>query len=140
MAEANLHPHEEPQLYVSRKQIYPLSVKGQFRRIKWIIMAVTLGIYYIAPFIRWDRGPNAPDQAILADFATKRLYFFMIEIWPQEFYYVTGLLIIAALGLFLANAIGGRLWCGYTCPQTVWTDLFLTVERFPNLSLELLSS
>jgi len=130
MAQLDLPNDHEPTLYASRKQIYPLRIKGKFRQIKWLIMAITLGIYYLAPFIRWDRGPNAPDQAILVDIVTKRLYFFMIEIWPQEFYYVTGLLVISALGLFLANALGGRLWCGYTCPQTVWTDLFMAVERF----------
>lgn len=130
MAEANLDTRPEPELYKAREPIYPISVKGRFRTIKWWVMAVTLGIYYLAPFIRWDRGPNAPDQAILVDFTTKRLYFFMIEIWPQEFYYVTGLLILASLGLFLANALGGRVWCGYTCPQTVWTDLYMAVERW----------
>ncbi|MGV6873331.1 cytochrome c oxidase accessory protein CcoG [Pseudochelatococcus sp. B33] len=116
-------------LYVARKKIYPQKVHGTFRRIKWIVLVVTLGIYYLLPFVRWDRGPDAPDQAVLIDFVTKRFYFFFIEIWPQEFYYVTGLLILASLILFLMNAVAGRVWCGYLCPQTVWTDLFLAVER-----------
>ena len=90
---------------------------------------VTLGIYYLLPWLRWDRGPYAPDQAVLIDFANRRFYFFFIEIWPQEFYYVTGLLIMAGVGLFLVTAVAGRVWCGYPCPQTVWTDLFLAVER-----------
>jgi cytochrome c oxidase accessory protein FixG len=122
-------PADEAPLYVARKQIYPQGVKGRFRTIKWIVLAVTLGIYYFLPFIRWDRGPNAPDQAILVDLANGRLYFF-IEIWPQEVYYLTGLLVLAALALFLMNAVAGRIWCGYLCPQTVWTDLFYAVERW----------
>ncbi|MDP8919876.1 MAG: 4Fe-4S binding protein, partial [Pseudomonadota bacterium] len=121
---------DEAPLYVPRKQIYPQGVKGRFRTIKWIVLAVTLGIYYFLPFIRWDRGPNAPDQAILVDLANGRLYFFFIEIWPQEVYYLTGLLVLAALALFLMNAVAGRIWCGYLCPQTVWTDLFYAVERW----------
>jgi cytochrome c oxidase accessory protein FixG len=80
--------------------------------------------------VRWYRGPNAPDQAVLIDFPTRRFYFFFIEIWPQEVYYITGLLILASLILFLMNAVAGRVWCGYLCPQTVWTDLFLAIERF----------
>lgn len=116
-------------LYEARKEIYPQVVHGRFRTIKWIILAITLGIYYFLPFIRWYRGPNAPDQAVLIDLANRRFYFFFIEIWPQELYYVTGLLVIAALVLFLMNAVAGRVWCGYLCPQTVWTDLFYAVER-----------
>jgi cytochrome c oxidase accessory protein FixG len=117
-------------LYASRTKIHPRRASGDFRRLKWLIMAVTLGIYYVAPWLRWDRGPYAPDQAILVDLAHRRFYFFFIEIWPQEFYYVAGLLIMAGVGLFLVTSVVGRAWCGYTCPQTVWTDLFLVVERW----------
>ena len=92
-------------------------------------MVVTLGIYYITPWLRWDRGPGAPDQAVLIDFPGRRFYFFFIEIWPQEIYYIAGLLIMAALGLFLVTSVVGRAWCGYACPQTVWTDLFVWVDR-----------
>lgn len=120
---------DETPLYAPRKAIYQQSVKGHYRTIKWIILAITLGIYYFVPFIRWDRGPNAPGQAVLVDLANSRFYFFFIEIWPQEVYYITGLLVLAALALFLMNAVAGRLWCGYLCPQTVWTDLFYAVER-----------
>jgi len=115
--------------YVAAEKIYPQATHGRFRRIKWAVLLVTLGIYYVLPFLRWDRGPNAPDQAVMIDLAGRRAYFFFIEIWPQEVYYLTGLLIIAAMALFLMNAIAGRVWCGYLCPQTVWTDLFLWVER-----------
>jgi len=123
------NPDDEP-LYAARKKIYPQHVNGTFRRIKWAVLIVTLGIYYFLPFVRWDRGPNAPDQAVLLDLPGRRFYFFFIEIWPQEVYYLTGLLILAAMALFLMNALAGRVWCGYLCPQTVWTDLFISIERW----------
>ena len=116
-------------LYAARKKIFPKRAEGYFRRFKWLVMLITLGIYYLAPWIRWDRGPHAPDQAILMDLAGRRFYFFFVEIWPQEFYFVAGLLIMAGLGLFLVTSAVGRAWCGYACPQTVWVDLFLVVER-----------
>ena len=117
-------------LYKKRERIHPKRVKGAFRRFKWWIMAATLGIYYVTPWLRWDRGPGAPDQAVLIDIPGRRFYFFFIEIWPQEIYYIAGLLIVAGIGLFLVTSAVGRAWCGYSCPQTVWTDLFLVVERF----------
>ena len=120
----------EDKLFVSQDKIYPAAVKGVYRRIKWAILWLTLAVYYLLPFLRWNRGPGQPDQAILVDFAHQRIYLFFLEIWPQELYYVTGLLIISAFSLFLVNAIAGRAWCGYLCPQTVWTDLFRAVERF----------
>ncbi len=123
-------PQDEPPLYAARQKIYPQRVSGTFRRLKWAALFVTLGIYYLLPFVRWDRGPNAPSQAVLIDFPSRRFYFFFIEIWPQEVYYLTGLLILAAVTLFLMNAVAGRVWCGYLCPQTVWTDLFQTIERW----------
>ena len=120
---------EHRELYKKREPIYPKLVHGKFRFAKWIILALTLGVYYFVPFLRWPRGLDSPDQAVLIDFAGRRFYFFWIEIWPQEIYFVTGLLIMAALALFLASALFGRVWCGYACPQTVWTDLFIAVER-----------
>lgn len=119
-----------PSLYAAREPIFPRRVSGPFRNMKWIILAVTLGIYYITPWIRWDRGPNLPDQAVLLDLANRRFYFMWIEIWPHEFYFVAGLLIMAGLGLFLFTSALGRVWCGYACPQTVWTDLYILVERW----------
>lgn len=115
-------------LYARRAKIFPREAHGYFRRLKWIIMAVTLGIYYLTPWLRWNRGPNLPDQAVLLDMAHRRFYFFFIEIWPQEFYFVAGLLVMAGVGLFLITSVVGRAWCGYACPQTVWTDLFIAVE------------
>ena len=116
-------------LYAASAKVYPQGVSGRYRTIKWAVLFVTLGIYYILPFIRWDRGQHLPDQAVMIDFERTRFFFFFIELWPQEVYYLTGLLILAALILFLMNALAGRLWCGYLCPQTVWTDLYLQVER-----------
>ncbi|MEL6360320.1 MAG: cytochrome c oxidase accessory protein CcoG [Pseudomonadota bacterium] len=117
------------ELYKKREPIYPKLVHGKFRALKWFLLVVTLGVYYLLPWVRWPRGPGEPDQAVLVDFVGARFYFFFIEIWPNELYYVTGLLILAAVGLFLATALFGRVWCGYACPQTVWTDLFIAAER-----------
>ncbi|MCB8838587.1 cytochrome c oxidase accessory protein CcoG [Aurantimonas sp. VKM B-3413] len=126
----NAPERQSQPLYEARKKIHPKRAEGRFRRLKWIIMLVTLGIYYVTPWLRWDRGPFAPDQAVLIDLANRRFYFFFIEIWPQEFIFVAGLLVMAGIGLFLVTSVVGRAWCGYACPQTVWTDLFLVVERF----------
>ena len=98
---------DDAPLYEARRKIYPQRVSGTYRRIKWAVLFVTLGIYYFTPFLRWDRGPNAPGQAVLIDLPNSRFYFFFIEIWPQEVYYLTGLLIIAAMALFLMNALAG---------------------------------
>ena len=117
-------------LYSARIKIFPKRVEGAFRKLKWWVMLITLAIYYITPWLRWDRGPHAPDQAVLVDIANRRFYFFFIEIWPQEFYYIAGLLIMAGIGLFLVTSTVGRAWCGYTCPQTVWVDLYIAVERW----------
>ncbi len=120
----------EPTKYFAKQEkIYPKHVGGRYRKIKWAMMILTLGIYYTVPFLRWDRGPHAPNQAILIDLEHARGYWFWIEIWPQEVYILTGVLILAAIGLFCVTSIFGRVWCGYVCPQTVWTDLFVWVER-----------
>jgi cytochrome c oxidase accessory protein FixG len=118
------------QLYKPRTPIHPKLAHGHWRNIKWAMLVFTLGVYYVTPWIRWDRPGDLPDQAVLIDFAHARFYFFGLHLWPQEVYFVTGLLIMAALALFLSNALFGRLWCGYSCPQTIWTDFFITVERF----------
>lgn len=116
-------------LYKPRTPIYPKLVHGRWRAIKWALLIATLTIYYVTPWIRWDRPGSLPDQAVLVDFAGRRFYFFAIQLWPQEIHFLTGLLVLAALALFLVSALFGRLWCGYSCPQTVWTDLFIYVER-----------
>ncbi len=127
---ADSQPNAPQSLYAAREPVFPRKVYGKFRNLKWVIMAVTLGIYYLTPWIRWDRGPSLPDQAVLLDLAERRFFFFWIEIWPHEFYFVAGLLVMAGLGLFLFTSALGRVWCGYACPQTVWTDLFILVERW----------
>ena len=141
MAEAQV-PHEgtegaqsrrqqkEGALYAGRVKVHPMAIGGVFRKLKWTALIVLLGIYYAVPWIRWDRGPNAPDQAVLIDMPARRAYFFWIEIWPQEVYYLAGLLILGAIGLFLVTSLLGRVWCGFACPQTVWTDLYMLVERW----------
>ncbi|MGL4301145.1 MAG: cytochrome c oxidase accessory protein CcoG [Sphingomonas sp.] len=120
---------DQQHFFEARRKVFPKAVHGPFRRLKWVIMAVTLTIYYVTPWLRWDRGPYAPNQAALVDIAHRRFYLFSIEIWPNEFYYVAGMLIMAGIGLFLVTSAVGRAWCGYACPQTVWTDLFVHVER-----------
>ncbi len=121
---------DERTLYAERIAIHPKRARGLFRNLKWLVMGLTLGFYYLMPWVRWDRGPALPDQMFLIDFANQRLFFGPLEIWAQEFYYITGLLVLGALLMFLVTALAGRVWCGYSCPQTVWTDLFIAVERF----------
>ena len=116
-------------LYVTRLKVYPRAIVGKWRTIKWSVLVTLLGIYYLVPWLRWDRGPDAPSQAILLDLDGRRGWIFDIVIWPQEVYFVTGFLILGAVGLFLATSLFGRVWCGFACPQTVWTDLFMLVER-----------
>lgn len=123
-------PDKPGDLYADRQKIHPRIVKGTFRTWKSRMLWVFLAIYHFSAWIRWDRGPNQPDQAILFDLPGRRAYIFWIEIWPQEVYYLTGLLILAAVTLFAAAAIAGRVWCGFACFQTVWTDLFMKVEEF----------
>ena len=118
-----------PPLYADRRRVYPKAVAGRVRTVKWFVLSACLALYYLVPWIRWDRGPGMPDQAVLVDLRDARLFLFWIEIWPQEIYYLTGLLILAAMALFFVSALFGRVWCGFACPQTVWTDLFMWVER-----------
>ncbi len=124
-----LPPAGAQPLYKKREPVYPKLVHGKFRTFKFGFMAFALAVYYLLPWFRWNRGPNAPDQAVLFDFAEGRFYFGPIEIWPQEVYYITGILVVSALALFLVTSLFGRVWCGYACPQTVWTDLYIFVER-----------
>jgi cytochrome c oxidase accessory protein FixG len=122
------HDPKHP-FYIPRPPVHPKLVHGKFRNIKWAVMAVWLTLFCGLPWIRFDRGPGLPDQALLFDFAHQRLYLFGLEIWPQEFYFVTGMLVLSGLGLFAVTALAGRVWCGYACWQTVWTDLMIQAER-----------
>lgn len=120
---------QEIHYFAAQKKVYAKAVMGVFRKLKWAVLSACLFIYYFAPFLRWERPGDIPDQAILIDMPARRAYFFMIEIWPQEVYYLTGILILAAVSLFAATSLFGRVWCGYLCFQTVWTDLFMKVEQ-----------
>lgn len=110
--------------YVKHKKVYPREVHGLFAKLRVTGVLVLLGLYYFVPFLRWDGH-----QAVLFDLPNRRFYIFGITFWPQDFFYLAVLLIIAALSLFFFTALAGRLWCGYACPQTVWTEVFLWIER-----------
>jgi cytochrome c oxidase accessory protein FixG len=114
----------ESSLYAKRQKIYPREVHGIFAFWRNIAMAALLGIYYFLPWISWGGR-----QAVLLDLPARKFYIFGLTLWPQDFIYLTALLIIAALTLFFFTAIAGRLWCGYACPQTVWTEIFMWFER-----------
>ncbi len=116
--------------FQKREKTYPQNVKGKFRSIKNLTNIICLAIFFAAPFIRWDRGVAASNQAILIDIPHSRGYFFFIEMWPEEVYYLAAILIFAAVALFFVTSLFGRVWCGYSCPQTVWADIFVKVERF----------
>lgn len=117
------------QYFEAKKRLYPQSTKGLFRKLKTLLNVIFLAIYLFTPFLRFDRGPNAPNQAILIDLANSKGYFFAIEMWPSEVFYLALILILAAVTLFFVTAFFGRIWCGYACFQTVWTDIFIGVER-----------
>jgi cytochrome c oxidase accessory protein FixG len=130
LAEAPRHtPEPDTRLVADRVRVYPRAVHGPVRRFKWAVLWVCLSVYYLLPWLRWNRGPGRPDQAFLLDLAHERLYLPGFEFWPQEIYFLTGVMVSAAIGLFLVTSVVGRVWCGYSCPQTVWTDLFLWFER-----------
>lgn len=128
-AEPDTDPEEDLRLVKDRDRVYPMSVKGMVRSFKWEVLSFCLIVYYLLPWLRWDRGPGRPNQALLLDIWNERMYAFDLEFWPQDIYLLAGALILAAFALFMVTSLLGRVWCGYTCPQTVWTDLFLWVER-----------
>lgn len=115
--------------FEAKKRLYPQAAKGRFRKLKWILNAIFLTIYLGSPFLRWDRGSQAPNQAILIDFPSSKGYFFGIEMWPNEVFYLMIILILAAVILFFITSLFGRIWCGYACFQTVWTDIFIALEK-----------
>jgi len=111
-------------LYEAHKKIYPRSVTGLFARWRWVFVWLTQIVFYGLPWLEWGQR-----QAVLFDLGARRFYVFGLVLYPQDFIYLTGLLVISALSLFLFTAIAGRLWCGYACPQTVYTEIFLWIER-----------
>ncbi|GAA5070021.1 4Fe-4S dicluster domain-containing protein [Lysobacter panacisoli] len=112
-------------LYVSERKIYPRSVQGRFQTWRTIAVVVLLGMFYVFPWLRWDGR-----QAVLFDLPARKFYVFGLNFWPQDFVFLAMLLIIAGLALFFFTALAGRLWCGYACPQTVWTEVFLWMEQW----------
>lgn len=122
-------PKQSEALYAAHIKVQPKHVPGFFRSLKDWSAIILLGIYFVGPWLRWDRGPEAADQAILFDIAGRRAYILGMEFWPQEVYYLTGLLILGAVGLFFITALLGRVWCGFTCIQTVFADVYVWAER-----------
>jgi len=114
----------EQSLYQKRQKIYPREVHGLFAALRTMGVVTLLGLYYIVPWLQWDER-----QAVLFDLPERKFYIFNMVFWPQDFFYLALLLIVAALGLFFVTALAGRVWCGYACPQTVWTEAFLWIER-----------
>jgi cytochrome c oxidase accessory protein FixG len=122
---SEIQPGQEPEeFYAKHQKIYPRKVTGIFATLRTLGVLVLLGLYYILPWLRWEGH-----QAVLFDLPARKFYILGLTFWPQDFFYLAMLLIIAALALFFFTALAGRLWCGYACPQTVWTEVFLRIER-----------
>jgi cytochrome c oxidase accessory protein FixG len=120
-------PAAEPatvSLYVSEAKIQPRSVHGWFAAWRWVLVWATQVVFYGLPWLAWNGR-----QAVLFDLGARRFYVFGLVLYPQDFIYLAGLLILSAYGLFLFTAVAGRLWCGYACPQTVYTEIFMWIER-----------
>ena len=129
-SEAPTIDHAERSLYAPRVKVYPKRAHGTFRTIKWIVMAVTLSIYYLVPWIRWDRGPYLPNQAVLIDFPSRRFFSSSSRSGRRNSTTSRACWSLLRSHSFSSPRSPGRMWCGYTCPQTVWTDLMIAVERF----------
>ncbi len=112
-------------LYTRQKKIYPRAVSGWFAGWRWALVWATQLVFYGLPWLPWNGR-----QAVLFDLVSRRFYIFGLVLYPQDFIYLTGLLVVSAYALFLFTAVAGRLWCGYACPQTVYTEIFLAVERW----------
>jgi len=115
---------EPVSLYEAHRKVYPREVAGRFDRLRTLASIALLGIFYGLPWLQWNGR-----QAVLFDLPARKFHLFGLTLWPQDFLYLSWLLILAALTLFFVTAVAGRVWCGYACPQTVWTDAFLRMER-----------
>jgi cytochrome c oxidase accessory protein FixG len=111
-------------MYQAQKKIYARAVSGWFAGWRWAFVWATQLVFYGLPWLEWNAR-----QAVLFDLGARRFYIFGLVLYPQDFIYLTGLLIVAAYSLFLFTAVAGRLWCGFACPQTVYTEIFMWVER-----------
>jgi len=122
--ERGASPDQLESLYEVRRKIYPRAVGGWFARWRWTLVILTQLVFYGLPWLEWNGR-----QAVLLDISARKFYVFGLVLWPQDFIYLAVLLVVSALSLFLFTAIAGRLWCGYACPQTVYTELFQWIER-----------
>ena len=120
--QASTPPGDE--IYASHQKVYPREVHGIFANLRVLGVVLLLGLYYGVAWLNWDGH-----QAVLLDLPARKFYIFGLTFWPQDFFYFAWLLVIAALVLFYVTSLAGRLWCGYACPQTVWTEVFLWIER-----------
>jgi cytochrome c oxidase accessory protein FixG len=111
-------------MYAAREEIYPREAKGRYATVRWACVWLTQLVFYGLPWLNWNGR-----QAILFDLAARKFYLFGLVLWPQDFIYLAALLIICAFALFLVTAVAGRVWCGFACPQTVYTEIFLWIER-----------
>lgn len=111
-------------LYAATPKIYPRTVQGVFAQWRWLGVFITQLVFYGLPWLEWGQR-----QAVLFDLGARRFYVFGLVLYPQDFIYLTGLLVVSALSLFLFTAVAGRLWCGYACPQTVYSEIFMYIER-----------
>ncbi|MEO5771844.1 MAG: 4Fe-4S dicluster domain-containing protein, partial [Burkholderiaceae bacterium] len=111
-------------LYEKQAKIYPRSVSGRFAVLRWWMVGLTQLVFYGTPWLQWNER-----QAVLFDLASRRFYLGGLVLYPQDFIYLTALLLMSAYGLFLVTAVAGRVWCGYACPQTVYTEVFMAIER-----------
>jgi len=111
-------------LYAKHEKVYPKQAHGRFARLRVASILLLLGIFYGVPLVRWEGH-----QAVLFDLPARKFHIFGLTLWPQDFVYLAGLLILAGLSLFFFTALAGRIWCGYACPQTVWTEAYIWMER-----------
>lgn len=118
----------QSQLYAARTHIYPRSVSGRFRSMKWAVLVLAYGVYFFLPWLRWEREVGA-DQAVLFDLTGRKFYLFDLVVHPQDIFWLAGLLMIAAYLLFFVTGLAGRVFCGYFCFQTLWTDVYILIER-----------
>ena len=119
-----LIPEASDSLYAAQQKVYPREIDGRFARLRLAAVFVLLGLFYVVPWLRWDGR-----QAVLFDLPARKFYVLGLTFWPQDFFLLACLLVIAGISLFFFTALAGRLWCGYACPQTVWTEVFLWIER-----------
>ena len=112
-------------MYAARKDIYPREIKGRYTSLRWLCLWLTQLVFYGGAWLSWNGR-----QALLFDLGARKFYIFGLVLWPQDFIYLAALLIACAWGLFLVTAVAGRVWCGYSCPQTVYTEMFLWIERY----------